>query len=179
MTTELLSPDSHPPASRRCGTCTLCCKVCDVPVLKKPAGKWCPHCNPGRGCAIHETRPDHCRAFQCLWIVYEAMGPEWKPERCHFVMTIDPATGYTLVQVDPGQPAAWKKHEYYSKLKIAAANAAEQDKHVIVFVNRHATVLFPDRDEVIGILAHDERINIYRAQGLNGPVFQARKEKAA
>ena len=106
------------------------------------------------------------------------MGPEWQPERCHFVMTIDPVSGYTLVQVDPGQPAAWKKHEYYSKLKIAAATGAENDKHVIVFVNKHATVLFPDRDEALGALGADERVNIYRANGPNGPVFQARKVKA-
>ena len=44
---------SQPAPGRECGACTLCCKVFDVPVLEKPAGQWCKHCLPGRGCGIH------------------------------------------------------------------------------------------------------------------------------
>jgi hypothetical protein len=32
------------------------------------------------------------------------MGPEWKPERSKMVLTLDPATRFMLVQVDPGAP---------------------------------------------------------------------------
>ena len=65
---------------RSCGTCTLCCKVFPVPDLAKPAGKWCQHCQPGKGCRIHETRPEVCRKFFCGWMVSPGLGPEWKPE---------------------------------------------------------------------------------------------------
>ena len=35
---------------RECGSCSLCCKVYNVPEIEKPAGKWCRHCTPGKGC---------------------------------------------------------------------------------------------------------------------------------
>ena len=83
---------STPAEGRSCGTCTLCCKVFDVPSLEKPAGQWCKHCLPGRGCGIHETRPQHCRAFHCMWMTAPWLADEWKPERAKFVLTTDPAT---------------------------------------------------------------------------------------
>jgi hypothetical protein len=45
-------------SERSCGDCTLCCKVMAVEALGKPAGSWCSHCKPGRGCLIYETRPE-------------------------------------------------------------------------------------------------------------------------
>src|SRR4029450_3980750 len=72
---------------RTCGTCTLCCKVYPVvPDLDKPRSVWCPHCVAGKGCGIHVKRPNICRTFFCNWLLDEALGPEWKPERCKFVL---------------------------------------------------------------------------------------------
>src|SRR5580698_7880286 len=52
---------------RECGSCTLCCKVYHVAEIDKVAGKWCQHCKPGSGCAIHDSLPKQCAEFNCLW----------------------------------------------------------------------------------------------------------------
>ena len=86
------------------------------------------------------------------------MGPEWKPERSKMVLTLDPATRFMLVQVDPGAPAAWKREPYYAQLKRWSAAAARERRHVVVLVNRLATVILPDRDVPVGALEPGERI---------------------
>lgn len=60
-----------PSKERACGPCSACCKTHAVIDLEmnftKPMGKWCEHCNPGRGCAIYEKRPRDCVRFKCWW----------------------------------------------------------------------------------------------------------------
>jgi len=168
---------STPAPGRDCGTCALCCKVYDVPVLEKPAGQWCRHCQPGKGCGIHETRPDHCRAFHCLWMLAPFMGPEWKPDRARFVLTLDPVTRFLLVQLDPAQPAAWKKEPYYSQFKRWSAAGLEQGRQVVVFHNRALTVVLPDRDVDLGVLEADERVRLNKRVTLLGPQYSVEKVK--
>jgi Fe-S-cluster containining protein len=155
---------------RDCGTCTLCCKVFDVPSLSKPAGKWCSHCTPGKGCGIHETRPDHCRAFFCFWMTEPWMGPEWKPEVSKFVITIDPISNYMLVQVDPGQPNAWRTEPYYSELRRFAAGLMQRNQLLIVFVGKKATALTPQGEVDLGILDGQDQIGMRLRMTPNGPV---------
>lgn len=152
------APATEPVPGRACGTCTLCCKVYDVPPLAKPAGRWCGHCRPGRGCGIYETRPEPCRAFHCLWMTQDWLGPEWKPERSKLVLTIDPGTRFLLVQVDPGAANAWRAEPYYRSLKQWSAAGAARKQHVVVFLNKSATVILPDRDVPLGLMAPGDRI---------------------
>ena len=162
---------SQPAPGRSCGTCTLCCKVFDVPALEKPAGQWCGHCKPGRGCGIHETRPGHCRSFHCLWMMQTWLGPEWKPERSKMVLTLDPATRNLLVQVDPGAAPAWRREPYHGQLRRWASAALAERRHVVVFVNRHATVILPDRDVAVGPIEAGDRIVVRdRPGGLTAEV---------
>jgi hypothetical protein len=42
---------------RECGSCSMCCKVYNIAEISKPAGKWCSHCKPGKGCVIHDAPP--------------------------------------------------------------------------------------------------------------------------
>lgn len=157
---------SEPAPGRSCGACTLCCKVYDVPSLDKPAGTWCRHCKPGRGCGIHETRPQHCRSFHCLWMTAAFLGPEWKPDRSRFVMSVDPATKNLLIQLDPGQPGAWRAAPYHDQIRRWAAAALAEQRHVIVFLNKAATVVLPDRDVALGVLGPEDRI-VFRRTGPN------------
>lgn len=158
---------AEPAPGRACGTCTLCCKVYDVPSVPKSMGKWCQHCVPGRGCGIHETRPDHCRAFHCLWMTENWLGPEWKPEQAKFVMTIDPVTRFLLIQLDPGQPSAWKREPYYSQLKKWSETSEINNKRIIVFLNDQAQVVLADRDVNLGrITAHDRLVFNKDADGI-------------
>ena len=170
---------SEPSVGRACGTCTLCCKVYDVPTLDKPAGQWCRHCKPGRGCAIHDSRPQHCRSFHCLWMTAPWLGSDWKPERSKLVLSIDPATHFLLVQVDPGTPGAWRREPYYRQLKQWSAAALARKQHVVVFLNKNATVILPDRDVPLGILEADDRIVVRERPTPNGVVIELEKAKAA
>ena len=147
---------TEPAPGRECGTCTLCCKVYDVPALEKPAGTWCRHCRPGQGCGIHATRPPQCRSFNCLWMCQDWLGPEWKPERAKMVLSVDPTTRFLFVQVDPGAANSWKRDPYHRQLRQWAATA--HGRHVVVFVNKSATIVLPDRDVPVGIMGPTDRI---------------------
>jgi hypothetical protein len=156
---------------RDCGTCTLCCKVYDVPALAKPAGKWCAHCTPGKGCGIHETRPQHCRSFFCLWMTDGTMPPEWKPERCKFVLSVDPGTRFLNVQVDPGAPGAWRAEPYASKLREIAGQMMHEQRFVMIFVNKASTVLLPDKEVPLGVVGDGDRLVPYRQVTPNGVTY--------
>ena len=170
---------SNPAPGRSCGTCTLCCKVFDVPALEKPAGTWCTHCKPGRGCGIHETRPQHCRSFHCLWMTQAWLGPEWKPDRAKMVLTIDPGTRFLLVQVDPGAASSWKREPYYSQLKRWSAASLQQGRHVVVFLNKSATVILPDRDVPLGLIGADDRIVARERLTAAGLTIEVEKVRSA
>lgn len=173
-------PVDQPVAGRDCGTCTLCCKVYDVPVLDKPLGQWCPHCKPGKGCGIHETRPEFCRQFNCLWILAEFLGPEWKPERSRFVLSVDPATRSLFAQVDPAQPTVWKKPPYHTQFRQWAAAGVEVGRLVVIFVNRAATVVLPDKDVELGIINPGEKVFLTRSPRMGGTwIYNAHKGPAA
>ena len=177
----MLDPASYvvePAPGRACGSCTLCCKVYDVPVLGKPAGSWCPHCKPGRGCGIHETRPDHCRAFFCLWMTQTWLGPEWKPDRAKMVLTVDPVTNFLFVQVDPGAPNVWRSQPYYAQIKQWASGAVARGRQVIVFHNKLATVVLPDRDVALGALGPSDRIVMRERETPTGKVIEVEKVAA-
>ena len=38
---------------------------------------------------IYEDRPDTCKSFYCMWLIDPTLGPEWKPEKSHFVVALD------------------------------------------------------------------------------------------
>src|SRR6185437_419544 len=98
--TPTVNANSRAIAGRECGSCSLCCKVYAISELEKPAGIWCSHCKPGRGCAIHDALPTQCIEFNCLWRTEASIGPDWKPDRSKMVVTISPVNGYINVQVD-------------------------------------------------------------------------------
>lgn len=166
---------NQPAAGRDCGTCALCCKVYDVPAVGSVAGTWCRHCVPGRGCGIHATRPDHCRAFFCLWMTQDFLGPEWKPDKARFVLTMDPASQWLFAQVDPGAPQAWRKEPYFSQFRRWAAAGG---RPVVVFVNRSATVVLADGETALGALAPDERVVVRVEETLSGPRQVVEKVRA-
>ena len=150
-------------APRTCGSCTLCCKLFPVPELDKPAGRWCRHIAQGRGCGIHETRPEVCRAFWCQWIENPDLGPEWKPEKAKFVLSIYPGTQSLAVTVDPASPASWQGEAYLPWLRRWSRAAMEDGQFVIVFVGDNATVVLPDREKDLGVLGPGDRIVGLRA----------------
>jgi hypothetical protein len=75
--------------TRRCGGCTLCCRLLPVPALDKGYDTCCQHQRSGTGCAIYNDRPLACESWSCAWLC-EATGTEGmpRPDQLHFV--IDP-----------------------------------------------------------------------------------------
>ncbi len=91
-----------PTAIKACGDCTLCCKVMAIEQLAKPAGSWCPHCKPGRGCLVYADRPAECQNFSCLWRVDDRLDQRWKPGKSKFVLTT--SEDGIEIRCDPGFP---------------------------------------------------------------------------
>ena len=157
---------------RSCGTCTMCCKLFDIPEIPTTVGKWCRHCAPGKGCRIHDARPETCRKFFCGWMVSAVLGPEWKPDRCKVITQLHAVadTFWVDAYVDESYPTAWQRPDIYKRLKqIAAANPAvgETLKLVVrVQIGRRHIVILPDRDVDAGILAPDEELAIMAHNGL-------------
>lgn len=149
---------------RACGSCALCCKVLVIEDLGKPAGKWCSHCAPGKGCGIHATRPTVCRGFYCEWMISKGLGAEWKPERSRFVLAKTNDGRRLTAHVDPGYPAAWKASPYYENFKIWAAEGLRQNPmhQVDVMIGERLIVVLPDRDVDVGAVASDEVIQLIR-----------------
>ena len=83
---SLISKDARNPVpllpGRRCGECSLCCKLLRIEAFNKPVGTWCAHCAPGRGgCTIYETRPTECREFFCAWLTIACSGSGVAPQQ--------------------------------------------------------------------------------------------------
>jgi Fe-S-cluster containining protein len=154
---------------RTCGSCTLCCKVYLVSDLAKPPGIWCPFVAQGKGCTIRPERPHFCRQFFCGWRLDPNLGPDWKPDRSRFVLTIDMDFWALMLTVDPGTPLAWKKEPYYSTLKDWAERAFKENKKIVVLVSGEATVVLPDRDVPLGLLMAGDEIVIFK----EGPSYGA------
>jgi len=147
---------------RSCGTCGLCCEVYSVQELNKPEGQWCPHVERGHGCKIHAIRPHVCRQFYCSWLVDPNLGPEWKPEVARFVISADPKYQALTVSVDPGMPLAWKREPYYSTLKLFSKVFFPLNKKVLVSLRGHITVVLPEGDVPLGVIAPGEEIVLWR-----------------
>jgi hypothetical protein len=145
---------------RECGTCSLCCRLLDVPEAGKAKNEWCPHCRPGRGCQIYDKRPDSCRSYSCLWLIHSLFGEEWFPARSKIVIDMAPDEQHRLVDeehsvvllrfhVDPQYPNRWKEEPYYSAIKHLALRGLRGEllpggkqclTHVIV-KSRHTLIL--------------------------------------
>ena len=131
---------------RQCGECGLCCKVVAYPELDKPRGVWCRHYLPHKGCGIHETRPDVCRRFFCLWITNAEFGEEWQPNKAGFFMWEDRVqNGRRLIlEVDGDRPNHWMRQPYLNALRQIADRRSGQTVEVIVRTRGKVKMLFPE-----------------------------------
>src|SRR5437763_1837574 len=131
---------------KSCGSCSLCCKVFDLPEFQKPADAWCRHCRPGKGCAIHgQERPNGCTSYRCMWLSSE-LPEKWKPDRCKFVLTEQASLNRVQVAVDCNFPDAWRKEPFYTQFRLWA----RQGTIVSVFVGDRVTHLLPNGEEKVG-----------------------------
>lgn len=152
---------------RRCGSCTLCCKVMGVAGIAKPAGKSCDHCT-GHGCRIYDARPDDCREFHCRFLIDASLKEIWRPAHAKFVLSTNPNGTRIAVHVDADRPGAWKREPYYSTFKDWARKAVPSNGQVFVCIGKHTIVILPDRDVDLGIVEADELIVTEQISGPGG-----------
>jgi hypothetical protein len=124
--------------------------------LAKPAGSWCAHCRPGRGCLIYDNRPAECRSFSCLWLINDQFDQRWKPNRSKLVLTT--SEDGIEVRCDPGFPDAWRKEPFRSEIHQWAVSGETHDVTVVVIVGQKMILVAPDREFDLGIVQPDERI---------------------
>lgn len=66
---------------QECDECTLCCKLLETHGIKSSIEEYCEECLPDAGCSIHETRPEECRKYFCMWVQMESVGIELRPDK--------------------------------------------------------------------------------------------------
>jgi len=164
---------------RQCGTCTLCCKVLRIDEVENPAGQWCKHCAPGKGCRIHPERPDSCRDFYCLWLSQEGLGPEWKPEKSKIVLRVELNGQRLAAHVDTGSPGAWRRTPYFEVLKRWSEEAIAKQQQVSVWIGMHCIVILPDKEIDLGVVGPDEVVVSTTRMTPQGPEHGAEKIKAS
>ena len=135
--------------TNHCGTCTACCRVFDIPELKKPAGTWCQHCAIGKGCKVYDDRPQMCREFECLWLMSqkrpdprEHMKPGMRPDKCKVVFS--PSTDPSIMAgtVMPGANDPMK----HQGVRNAVENLVRNGARVVMGFPLSTTRRMYDRD---------------------------------
>lgn len=167
---------SDPHGERQCGDCTLCCKILAVTELNKPKGTWCSHVVKKTGCGIYESRPQSCRAFKCLWLTDDNLPADWRPNKAKFVMVGESKTGI-VVHVDANFPGAWRNEPYISGLRAMAEKGQSLGQLLVIVERGASTVLFPDREMPVGVLADDDRLVSGHVATPQGPRFEVKVMK--
>lgn len=122
----------------RCGACTLCCKLTEVPELAKPVNQWCQFCSDG--CSRYDNRPASCVNFECLWFANETLPESLRPDNCHVVF--ERLHGYQifLALVDPDHKMAWIRGDVPKLIgtlqRQEYAVAVSPDRHVFLPVGK-------------------------------------------
>jgi len=148
----------------------MCCKLFPIDWLEapKPAGQWCAHCTPGKGCGIWQVRPQGCVDYHCIWRLDAALGPEWRPDRARFILNHDRADAPLSVVIDPATPQAHRRAPYAAQLQKTTRHLLEtQGKPLLLLCGEARAVLMPDGEVVLpaGLDLHHVRIERHERAG--------------
>jgi hypothetical protein len=135
---------------RQCGSCSLCCRLLEVPEEGKKTGEWCPHCRPGHGCSIYADRPTACRAWACEWLTNPFVDDDWFPQQCGIgidTMIVGDHDCHRF-HVDPRTPNRWREEPFYSKIKSVAWRGLHEDPAalVVVSIKGRWRLILPDKE---------------------------------
>ncbi len=126
-----------------CGECGLCCMVLAVEEIDKPAGKWCEHFRPGKGCSKVDDadRPASCERFDCLWRqdVDGHLPAFLRPDRCHVMFGPALNSHGVTAYVHPKHPEAYRDRKVWPLLQALHKSGAPVfvvvgDKRMFVLV---------------------------------------------
>lgn len=140
--------------ARKCGDCSLCCRLLPVVELGKNAGQRCDHQRAGKGCMIYATKPFSCAVWNCKWLVDAETAGLPRPDRAHYVIdimpdyvTMTPEGGQSIrvpvqqVWVDPQHKDAWRTPEFREFMELQAATRGMAT--IIRWSSRDAVTVFP------------------------------------
>jgi hypothetical protein len=84
--------DADRKGTRRCGECTLCCKLLPVRELDKKANERCKHQRHGQGCTVYQkpAMPMACVYWSCRWLLEQDTKDLRRPDRSHYVIDVMP-----------------------------------------------------------------------------------------
>ena len=152
---------SEDKAERRCGPCSQCCKVFDVPELQSPAGEWCRHVKRGGGCGAYETRPQVCRGFLCQWVLDPSIPHRFRPDLTKVVLSAagDEARPSLVANCDPGNPLAWRREPIYGLLKHQARSRWGR-LVVVAKAGPRTWLVLPDEDRDLGDIPPRQTIEV-------------------
>jgi hypothetical protein len=159
---------------RTCGTCSLCCKVLEIPELAKPKGCWCVHVTE-RGCGIYQDRPGVCRRFICAWLADGKLPDAWKPSLCGMVLVEEDDGRRLIAHVDPADPEAWRREPCYSDLRRWARDGVPRGRQIAVYIDRRVIVILPEGDSDLGVVGEDETIVLHHETTPLGRRYKAFK----
>jgi hypothetical protein len=156
ITMTLLQGDT-PAGGRRCGSCSLCCRLVPVATLGKPGNTKCRFSrqHPKGCCSVYATpqQPMACQTWSCRWLIDKAIDTS-RPDRAHYVIDVMPdliksvredgeVREAPVVQIwlDPAYPLAHRDPRLRAWVE---ANARETGMAAIVRVSaRDAFLLIP------------------------------------
>jgi hypothetical protein len=142
---------------RQCGSCSLCCRLLDVPETGKHPTQWCPRCRPGRGgCSIHSERPSICRTYGCGWLINPAFDDAWFPQKCGIavdstLLENQPDVTVMRFHVDPRTPNRRREAPHYDLIKLIALRGLRGDSGL-----RWMTVICVGQQPWLLVLPHKE-----------------------
>lgn len=162
-------------AGRRCGSCTLCCKLLEIAELEKPVNRWCDLCDVGKGCRAYDDRPRSCRSFHCGYLMLPQLDAAWHPSAAKLIVCLDPDVKKIFIVVNPDRPQAWRREPFYSRVKLWARDATQAGGQVIVCLGQRQIVVLPDCDVDVGIVKPDEIVVTERYRSPHGMELRAFK----
>lgn len=116
---------------RKCGECTLCCRLLPTKEINKPANTRCKHQRHGKGCGIYDRRPLSCMVWNCRWLANDDTANLSRPDRVHYVVDILP--DYITVQQEDGSGTDVPVLQIWVD---PAYPDAHRDPHLRAFIDR-------------------------------------------
>ena len=111
-----------------------------------------------------------------MWLDSDALGPEWQPSRCKFIMHRVEGKLGTWINVDAAHPLAWKQAPFYGQIKAWSEVARHGSGYVAVCVADRTFVVFPEEDlEIPDVPKHaDLKVGYRHSNGQRRPLVMVR-----
>ncbi|MER8619185.1 hypothetical protein NKG99_20500 [Mesorhizobium sp. M1409] len=137
---------------RKCGSCTLCCRLLPVRELTKRAGQRCRHQRTGKGCAVYRqpAMPLSCALWNCRWLTGDDTAELRRPDHSHYV--VDTMVDYVKVTQD-GEPVSFPVVQVWCDPKFPDA---WRDPALLAYLDRRgkegfAALIRYDNTKAIGV----------------------------